>query len=87
MRIDLPATLTAHIDIAAEDWQDPDSPVTAQVVVSFGGEMVTHLEPIRPPNFDYVDQWQKESNEEIAQETMAHYLRKMFEAVSERGKA
>lgn len=81
MKIDLPASLTAHMDITTEDWRDPDSPVTAAVVVSFGGEMITHLDPIRPACTDWHDQYRDEENEQIAQETMAHYLRKIFEAV------
>ena len=79
MKINLPPTLNAYSEINHELLAGDIKP-SHQVVVRFGDEQIVRVPftPEQEARVDYYSQWNDETMVEIATETVAGMLRKMW---------
>jgi hypothetical protein len=77
--IELPPMLTAEAEPHWEDgMQRRGDPTEWKVVIRYGGARVVAVPPIGVMWDDFHSQYTEEHNQEIADDTLVHYLRAMF---------
>lgn len=73
MQIDLPATLNATYSQYNEDFERIDGPGT--VIVSFGSREIVRLPALGEPVTYYDTELDRQAEEGIVEETVAHWLK------------
>lgn len=80
MKIDLPATLNAHSEQDFERMRPGDTKPVHEVVVRFGDVQIVRVPftPEQEKRVDYYSQWNDTVLQDIANETVARMLAKMW---------